>query len=120
MGTLVRSRRLSRFNLVEIYRGACGLMSGPEPVSITVPPAARDLAGQRLGDQGTLVAIQLGASQDAKAWSLERFAATTQELTRRIPDLRVVLVGVTQEKEAGQALMRSCPGTSFEDLIGET
>lgn len=120
MATLVRSRRLARFNLVEMYLGAAGLVGSGEPVCVRIPDESRAFAAERLTGPGPLLAVQLGASTDTKTWSVERFAETLQELARRVPSLRVVLVGVAAEELQAQQLKWACPGVRFEDLVGKT
>ncbi|MFQ5513538.1 MAG: glycosyltransferase family 9 protein [Myxococcota bacterium] len=120
LATLVRTRRLSRFNLVEIYLGACGVLREGTSLMVRVPPHARALASEKLAGPGLCVAVQLGASQDAKTWPVERFAATVRALARRVPELRVVLVGVRGESDAARALVAACPETSFVNLVGQT
>jgi hypothetical protein len=62
----------------------------------------------------------VGASQDAKTWSVDRFTETVNALSRRIPEVRILLVGVASETEATRALMAACPGVQFEDLVAKT
>jgi ADP-heptose:LPS heptosyltransferase len=120
LATLVRARKLARFNLVEIYLGAAGLIGKGESLGVRIPRTAREFAAQRLAGNGPLVALQLGASQDTKTWSLEHFAETVRGLRRRMPSSRIVLVGVRAEAETAGALMTACPGVHFEDLVGQT
>ena len=120
MATLVHARRLSRFNLVDLYLGAAGVAGSREPVSVHVPQAAREFATDRLRGSEPLLGVQLGASTDTKTWSIARFAETLHHLARRIPSMRVVLVGVAAEEPAARELMAACPEVSFEDLVGKT
>lgn len=120
MTTVVRARRLSRFNLVDMYLGAAGVFGSRQPLSVNVPDVAREFAKQRLAGPGPLVAVQLGASTDTKTWSLDRFAETLHHLTQRIPRTRIVLVGVTDEKPQAEKLKAACPEVRFEDLVDKT
>ncbi|MCZ6571262.1 MAG: glycosyltransferase family 9 protein [Deltaproteobacteria bacterium] len=120
IATLVRARRLSRFNLVDLYLGAAGLCGSRVPVSVHVPEPARTFAAEQLPGPGPRVAIQLGASTDTKTWSVGRFAETLNHLTQRIPSARIVLVGVAAEVEQARKLRDACPGVWFEDLVGKT
>jgi len=120
MGTLIRARRLCHFNLVEIYRGSVGMLEGAEPVQVRVLEAARALANQRLPGKEKRIAIQLGASQDSKTWSIACFAQTLRALAGRLPDTVFVPVGVRKEAKAAQALIEACPEVHFENLVGET
>lgn len=120
MATVVRARRLSHFNLVDIYLGAAGVFGSRQPLTVNISDAAREFAKQRLAGPGPLVAVQLGASTDTKTWSLDRFAETLHHLTQRIPRTRIVLVGVTDEKKQAEKLKTACPEVRLEDLVGKT
>ena len=120
MATLVRARRLSRFNLVDLYLGAAGLCGSRTPVSVRISEPARTFATERLPGPGPRIAIQLGASTDTKTWSVERFAETLNHLTQRMPSARIVLVGVAAEEAQARKLQYLCPGVWFEELVGKT
>jgi ADP-heptose:LPS heptosyltransferase len=120
MGTVVRARKLMRFNLVDVYLGAAGLHGCGESLCVRIDAEDRSNASSRLPGEGRLLAVQLSASSDAKAWSVERYADTLRALDRRMKDLRVVLVGVAAERGRAQQLMALCPHLSIVDLVGET
>ena len=120
MATLVRARRLSRFNLVDIYLGAAGLFASRSSVCVRIPEPARTFAAERLPGPGPRLAVQLGASTDTKTWSVARFAETLNLLAQRIPSVRIVLVGVGSEEPQARVLRTSCPNVWFEDLVGKT
>jgi len=120
MSTLVRARRLIRLNLVDVYLGTAGVLGRGERLCVRLPESARRFAGERLSGDGVRLAVQLGASQDAKTWSVEHYAAALRELARRVPELRVVLVGVAAERVRAQALRECCPELACDDLVGET
>lgn len=114
------ARRLWRFNIVDVFLGAAGLTGLRQPVSVRVPEVAREAARRALPTAGPWLAVQLGASTDAKTWSAERFAATLRRLAEHSPDIRVVLVGVRAEQEQSLRLQAQCPGVRFENLVGQT
>ena len=120
MSSLVRARRVTRYNLVDIYLGAAGLTGCGEPLRITIPESARQFAKERLRPDVPLVAVQLGASSDTKAWAVRRYARTLNELLRLLPGVRVVLVGVPAERALARELCSACPSVPFVELIGET
>jgi ADP-heptose:LPS heptosyltransferase len=120
IGTLVRARRLIRLNLVDAYLGAAGLIGCGERLGVNVPESARGFARARLSDAGPYLAVQLGASQDHKTWSVKSYAATLDVLRKRVPGLTAVLVGVASERERAEELRRGCPEVRLKVLLGET
>ena len=120
MSSLVRARRVTRYNLVDIYLGAAGLIGCGEPLYVQVPPRARAFALERLPANVPLVAVQLGASTDTKAWAVSRYAESLNALARLVPEMRAVLVGVPAEKQLAHELRNACPEVAFEELVGET
>jgi ADP-heptose:LPS heptosyltransferase len=120
MGTVVRARRLNRINLVDVYLGAAGLLGHGERMRVRVPARASAFAGERLRGAGPLLAVQLGASSDAKTWSVAAYAATLSALRARIPGIRCVLVGVSDERKRADDLRARCPELEIIDLIGAT
>ncbi len=120
MGTVVRARRLNRINLVEIYLGAADLVGQGERLHVEVPASARGVAHDRLSGAGPLLAVQLGASSDTKTWSVEAYARTLLALHERLPGLRVVLVGVADERKRADELLSRAPDVDVVDLIGAT
>jgi ADP-heptose:LPS heptosyltransferase len=120
MSTLVRSRRLCLTNLVDVYLGATGLLGRGERLSIRISEGARHSAAELLPGPQPRIAIQLGASDEIRAWPVERFAATLNALQRELPELRFVVVGVESELPRARALQQACPEATFDDLIGKT
>ena len=120
MSSLVRARRVTRYNLVDVYLGAAGLLGCGEPLRVIIPPDARHFAKERLRQDVPLVAVQLGASSDTKAWSVRSYARTLNELGRLLPGVQVVLVGVPAERALARELCSACPSVPFVQLIGET
>jgi len=120
MATLVRCRRLSRFNLVDMYLGAAGLYGAGEHLAVEVPPEALRSAAQLLPGEGPRIAVQLGASSDNKTWSARAVALALRELRARVPEIVPVLVGVPSERKRADELLQSCPELAVVDLIGRT
>jgi ADP-heptose:LPS heptosyltransferase len=120
MSSLVRARRVTRYNLVDIYLGAAGLIGCGESLYVQVPPRARAFALERLPANAPLVAVQLGASTDTKAWAVSRYAESLNTLARLVPEMRAVLVGVPAEKQLAHELRNACPEVAFEELVGQT
>jgi ADP-heptose:LPS heptosyltransferase len=120
MATLVRARRLSRFNLVDIYLGAAGLYGSGEGLAVDIPPAAARRAAELLPAGGPYLAVQLGASSDNKTWSAAAVARALDALRARAPEAVPVLVGVAAERKRAEALLAAAPGLEPIDLIGRT
>jgi ADP-heptose:LPS heptosyltransferase len=120
MQTLVRARRMIRLNLVDVYLGAAGVQGRGERLGVRLPESARRFAVERLQGDGPRLAVQLGASQDAKTWSVDHYAAALRELARLVPQLRVVLVGVAAERARATQLRERLPALAFDELVGET
>ena len=70
ISTVVRSRRLSPFNLVDIYLGSAGLLGCGERLSIRIPESARTSAAALLPGGEPRIGVQLGASDEIRAWTL--------------------------------------------------
>lgn len=120
IGTLVRARRLIRLNLVDAYLGAADLLGCGERLGVNLSESARGFARARLSDAGPYVAVQLGASQDHKTWSVKSYAATLDALRQRVPGLTAVVLGVAAERERAEELRRGCPEVRLKVLLGET
>lgn len=120
MATLVRSRRLSRFNLVDIYLGAAGLYGSGEGLAVELPPAALRTAEELLPGDAPRIAVQLGASTDNKTWSARSVAAALRELRARAPEVGAVLVGIPSERKRADELLHAYPELAPIDLIGRT
>jgi ADP-heptose:LPS heptosyltransferase len=120
MSTVVRARRLSRFNLVDLYLGAAGLYGCGEGLSVEIPAAARCSAEQLLPGERPRLAVQLGASSDNKTWSPQAAALALRALRARAPEVVPVLVGVPAEQPRAAALRAAAPELELVDLIGRT
>lgn len=95
-----RSRTLRPFNLVDLYTWAAGACCDEQSLEMTVGEESRGRMDAWLREQGAgarpLVAIQLGASEDIRQWSAERFAAMADALPASLADF--VLVGTASEQ----------------------
>ncbi len=120
MGVLVRSRSLARLNLVDVYLGAAGLSGRGERLSVRVRDDARLTANALLPGDAPRIALQLGASLELRTWEVERHAAALRVLARRVPGVRVALVGVAAEASRARALAAACPELAFDDLVART
>jgi ADP-heptose:LPS heptosyltransferase len=120
MATLVSARRLSRFNLVDIYLGAAALYGSREALAVEVPAAAQRRAQELLPGEAPRLAVQLGASSDNKTWSAQACALALRALRARAPEVALVLVGVPAERRRAEALRAACPELEPLDLLGQT
>jgi len=119
-------RHLNQFNLVDLY--ALG-GSGPGsfiPIRIPIPKQAGEWAQRFLavaGEEGCLVAVQVGASTELKAWRPEYFGRTMTAISRR-SKVMFVLIGTAQETRSVQQTVkayRSAGGkAAICDAVGRT
>jgi len=120
-------RRQAAFNLVDYYKRVAGVEGGPRRLLFTVPDAARTRVVSILAAAGhggePLVALQLGASRDARRWPAASFVALGRELSTRL-GARIVLCGgggdraVAEEVAAGlgPVALDACGRTSVAEL----
>lgn len=126
------SRRINRFNLVDVY--AMG-GSGPgafAPLHVTLPPESKEWARRFLLSEHPAsmqwIAVQAGASDIMKAWRPEYFGATLAALTAHWKG-GFIFIGAPSEREtvaqviqtyrgAGgrSPVMNAVGGTSVEQL----
>jgi hypothetical protein len=76
------------------------------------------LAEHGIAEDEFVVCFQLGASEDKKRWTPERFAALAQQLVEQ-KNARVILLGVREESPLGDAFERAAPGLAIP-LFGKT
>lgn len=120
---MVANRVDNLFNLVDIQMGIADLEPKPQPASLPVSDARRAEAKALLDSHGRrggrrLIALQTGASQLHRAWSLENFAAISGRLIRD-GNAEIVLVGDAGERPRAEAL-QSLVGLPVVDLVGRT
>jgi ADP-heptose:LPS heptosyltransferase len=121
--SMVSHRLDNLFNLVDIQMGIAGLVPNPEPASLKVSETAREEArdilmahGRRPGRK--LIALQTGASELHRAWSLDNFAAVAQSLTAN-GYADIVLMGDSKERERVERLAEMI-GMPVINLAGKT
>jgi len=118
------SRGASPFNIVDLFRRISGL-SGPGAGFGLRGPSEEEKNAARQRLLATLsaapargfVAVQLGASEDRRRWSVDNFAEVARGLSRA--GYAPVLVGTEPEKHLGARLKERC-GVPVVDLIGAT
>lgn len=120
VNTLVRARRLMRFNLTDIYLGGAGVLGCGEQLAVRILEGARDFAIQLLPGEAQRVAVQLGSTTNAASWTVDRFADSLSQLQKRLPEIRIVLVGVPSEADEASRLESACTQVRFENLVGQT
>lgn len=121
-----RHRRFNRFNLVDIY--ALG-GSGPGPhgsLHLSMKEEAIEWAQQFLragSDHTSLIAVQIGASEEMKAWRPESFGRTMAAISRLTP-ATFVLIGTPGESEAVHQAIAAYRGAeghaTLIDAVGKT
>jgi ADP-heptose:LPS heptosyltransferase len=80
--------------------------------------SAAILQDHGIAPEDFVVSFQLGASDNNKRWSIANFATLATQLVRE-HGARIVLVGVDDEKEYGEAFEQILPGVATH-LFGET
>ncbi len=123
------TRRQTPFNLVDYYKRVAGVPHGPRRLLFTVPDEARARAAELLATAGhagePLVALQLGASREARRWPTASFVALGRALDARL-GARVLLCGgggdrataAEVARELGAAAIDVCGRTSIAALAG--
>ena len=110
-------RGCSPFNLVDLFQRVAGLNPGPFVLK-RPDQASLTQADALLGPDRTLVAFQLGASQDYRRWPVDAFVRVGRVLWREV-GLRPVLLGTNAEAHLGQEFARHAD-YPFTNLIGRT
>jgi ADP-heptose:LPS heptosyltransferase len=106
--SMVSHRLDNLFNLVDIQMGIAGYAPRPEPASLEISGARKAEAQALLASLGRrpgrkLVALQTGASELHRAWSLENFAAVAQGLMAS-GYADIALMGDAKERERVEQL----------------
>lgn len=121
--SMVGHRRENLFNLVDIQMGMADLPNVAQVASLPVSLSDSDQSLQLLIAQGfvqghRLIALQTGASQLHRAWSIENFS----ELAERwlgLENTDIVLVGDSTEKNRAEVLQKKITRPII-DLVGKT
>lgn len=121
--SMVSHRLDNLFNLVDIQMGIAGYAPRPERASLAVPEARRAEARTLLASLGRrpgrkLVALQTGASELHRAWSLENFTAVAQGLMAS-GYADIALMGDAKERERVERLAEMV-GMPVLNLAGRT
>jgi ADP-heptose:LPS heptosyltransferase len=116
-----RSRPIRPFNLVDLYTWAAGAPCDDESLEMAIADDAHARMGTWLGEQGAgtkpLVALQLGASEDIRQWSAERFAAMVDGVPPALADF--VLVGTANEQPLAARFLAASKRGAFV-AVGRT
>ena len=121
--SMVSHRLDNLFNLVDIQMGIAGFAPQPEQGSLEIPEAGKTEARALLASLGRrpgrkLVALQTGASELHRAWSLENFAAVAQGLMAG-GYTDIALMGDAKERERVEQLAELV-GMPVLNLAGKT
>jgi ADP-heptose:LPS heptosyltransferase len=121
MRASVRSRDLACFHLVDLFSWTAGIARDAAGLEIAVGPEDHAWAAEWLQRRGLtgrpLMAMQLGASTDAKQWPVERFAALADALDPVLGE--IVLVGGPNERALATSFVAAARRPVI-DSIGET
>lgn len=130
--SMLRDRRLNRFNLVDIYLSGAGLTPSVSSPPYQVDDEARHatgrfLAQQGIGGQDRVIGFQLGAGDGIRCWPLESYIGLAPLLIRR-QDVRILLFGSPSESHLGVELEgrlsqingKAEGGKQIVNLVGKT
>lgn len=120
--TLCLNRAMGDLNLVDSYRGMAGAGAPVERLFFDVSTKGRETAAALLAEVGVhseerLIAMQLGASREARVWPTESFAAAGRLLTGA--GYRVILTGGKKERELAAEVSKGIGPTAI-DACGRT
>ena len=132
MFSILRDRRLNRFNLVDIYLHGAEIPCSERSLSFQVGggaqvAAARFLARHGIGEGDRLIGFQLGAGDTIRCWPVESYARLADRLIQ-LPQVRIVLFGSPTETELGREFEARLEGFKEEgagkgriiNLVGKT
>lgn len=107
MRAAVRSRDLACFHLVDLFSWTAGVARDAGGLEIDVAAEDHAWADRLISANGAagrpLIAMQLGASSEAKQWPLERFAGLADQLDPSLGD--IVIVGGPGERALADAFV---------------
>ncbi len=120
---MVSNRVDNLFNIVDIQTGMAGFLPKPQQPALEVQDVTQNQAKALLQTLGRhsgrhLIAMQTGASQLHRAWSLENFSALARDLVQK-EYADIVLLGDGSERERAESL-KSQIGLPVLDLVGRT
>ena len=121
--TSVFNREYNDLNLCDISRNLVPDASAAQQLNFALTDEDRDVAEALYYDAGIspderVVCFQLGASEENKRWSVERFAALARILIEK-EQARILLVGVSEEQPLGDRFEELLPGKAVH-LFGKT
>ncbi|MBI5090844.1 MAG: glycosyltransferase family 9 protein [Candidatus Hydrogenedentes bacterium] len=121
--TSVFYRQYNALNLCDITRHFAANAPECHEVVLGVSDDDRAFALALLREHGVadgdfVVCFQLGASENKKRWTEERFAALAKLLVEQ-RRARIILLGVREEAPLGEAFERAAPGLAIH-LFGKT
>jgi ADP-heptose:LPS heptosyltransferase len=96
-----QNRQFNSLNLVDVFRCSADVEQHPKHLLMKVSPEAESFCDQLIRDahftnDGPLIALQAGASQEKRQWAPELFVELIQILLRDLK-ARVILVGSKKE-----------------------
>jgi len=118
------NRDYNSLNLVDIFRCSAGVTEHPLKLMYDVPVDAREflpgfLEELELGDDGPLICLQAGASQQKRQWAPAKFAQLCCMLIEQL-NARVVLTGAKSEQGIVDALLASYSHPRLKSAVGKT
>lgn len=121
--TSVFSRDYNDLNLCDIFRNFASDAPPCRKLVFEVNDEDRRFAAELLRehhvDEGGFVAcLQLGASENSKRWTEERFAGLAKRLSEEF-NARIFLLGVKEEAPFGETFAKHAPGLAVP-LFGKT
>jgi len=110
---LVHARRFNRINLVDVFRHLAPAAEFPE-----LAPVLFGGQDQPPGYTSTLrlIALQLGSRHHRRRWPVAFYATLSQRLIQAY-DLRLLLLGIKDECQLGENLLRALPVAYRERVI---
>ncbi len=121
--TSVFSRDYNDLNLCDITRNFAAEAPPCRKLVFEVGQEDADFAGQllrehRVGEQDFVACLQLGASENNKRWTEERFAGLAKLMAAEY-SAKIFLLGVKEEAAFGEAFAKHAPGLAIP-LYGKT
>ena len=125
--SLMSSRRLIRFNLVDLLASYAGPEVTAGRLSYRLSPEARTAGGRVLGQAGPglKIGFQVGSRHESRQWPPEHFAELARRLIRE-RQAHLFLLGVESEKPLGRQMMNHLAqmdpraAQKVTDLMGRT
>ncbi len=119
------NRDYNSINLVDILRCSAGVTAHPCKLVYHVPESAKSYPDElfnQLGwtnNDGPLICIQAGASQDKRQWLPEKFAYLSRLLVERL-NARLVFTGTRSEAPIVEGIFKAYSHPNMTSLVGTT